>query len=398
MALGLLLVQGILFPVTAFAARVLQVGPNRDLNRPSQAAAVAKGGDTIEIDAGVYPGDVAVWTQNNLTIRGVGGRAHLEARGRSAQGKGIWVIQGANTTVENIEFSGATVPDQNGAGIRLEGPGLTVRNCYFHDNENGILTGANPNSDVLVESSEFARNGYGDGQSHNLYIGNVRTFTLRYSYSHEAKIGHLVKSRAQTNYILYNRLTDETGSASYELDLPSGGRSYVIGNIIQQSPITDNKTIISYAEENAKDPIQELYLVNNTIVNDYAGGGVFIHVGGTPTTVRIVNNLLVGSGAILEGRGAQAGNLITTAPHFVNQAAYDYRLTNESPGINKGVRPGMGTGYDLTAAYEYVHPLSKRPRSMSGPGIDVGAYEYNDPLQPNANTGDLPGSVTPSKK
>jgi hypothetical protein len=55
-------------------------------------------------------------------------------------GKGIWVISGNDTVVENIEFSGAAVPDANGAGIRFEGVNLTVRNCYFHHNQNGILT------------------------------------------------------------------------------------------------------------------------------------------------------------------------------------------------------------------------------------------------------------------
>ncbi len=289
MACSLLVFAGIQSDVAYSQAsgRVLQVGPTRKLKTPSQAAAAAKNGDTIEIDAGLYSGDVATWTRNNLTIRGVGGRAHLDAHGSNAQGKGIWVIQGANTTVENIEFSGATVPDQNGAGIRQEGPGLTLRNCYFHDNENGILTGANLSSDIVIENSEFARNGFGDGQSHNIYIGTVRSFTLRYSYSHLAKIGHLVKSRAQTNYILYNRLTDETGTASYEIDLPAGGRAYVIGNLIQQSPTTDNETIISFAEEGGRNAVQELYVVNNTIVNDYVEGGIFVHVSGFPSAVAL---------------------------------------------------------------------------------------------------------------
>jgi Right handed beta helix region len=368
----------------AASGRLLQVGPTRHLKTPSQAAAAAKNGDTIEIDAGVYSGDVATWTRNNLTIRGVGGRAHLDAHGRSAQGKGIWVIQGANTTIENIEFSHAAVPDQNGAGIRQEGPGLTVRNCYFHDNENGILTGANPSSDILIENSEFARNGFGDGQSHNIYIGTVRTFTLRYSYSHLAKIGHLVKSRAQNNYILYNRLTDETGTASYEIDLPAGGRSYIIGNLIQQSPTTDNETIISYSEEGGKNPVQELYVVNNTIVNDYAEGAIFVHVSGLPAASRLVNNLFIGPGTVLQGQGTQTTNLTTRNAHLVNQAAYDYHLTKGSPAINKGTPPGTAAGYDLTPKFEYADPLSATPRTVVGPAIDIGAYEYAKPAQPPA--------------
>ncbi len=57
--------------------------------------------------------------------------------------------------VENIEFSGATVPDQNGAGIRQQGDNLTVRHCYFHGNEDGILGGGGVASEVLIEYSEY---------------------------------------------------------------------------------------------------------------------------------------------------------------------------------------------------------------------------------------------------
>src|SRR5690349_12422934 len=74
-------------------ARVLQVGMGKAFSVPSKAAAAAKDGDVVEIDAGTYRGDVAVWRANNLTIRGVGGRPHLEAAGANAQGKAIWVIQ-----------------------------------------------------------------------------------------------------------------------------------------------------------------------------------------------------------------------------------------------------------------------------------------------------------------
>src|SRR2546421_2251237 len=110
----------------------LQVGPGKQFAKPCQAIAAASVGDTIEIDSSAsYIGDICGWTIDNLTIRGVGGgRAHIDAGGQNSQGKGIWVISGKNTTVENIEFSGATVPDQNGVGIRQEGDNLTVRNCF----------------------------------------------------------------------------------------------------------------------------------------------------------------------------------------------------------------------------------------------------------------------------
>ncbi len=156
--------------VTTAPATTLKVGPYQPFAKPSQAIRAAKDGDTIEIEAGVYPGDVATIRANHLTIRGVGiGRAKLPAHGRDAGGKAIWVVAGSDITVENIEFSGARVRDRNGAGIRPEGKNLTVRNCRFYDCENGILGG---NGEMLFEGCEFEHCGpVGNPATHSLYIG-----------------------------------------------------------------------------------------------------------------------------------------------------------------------------------------------------------------------------------
>ncbi len=187
-------------------ANVLQVGQDKQYKLPSQALTAAQDGDTVEIDSGTYTGDVCIWKKNNLLVRGVGGYAHLAAGGKNAGGKAIWVVQGNDDVLEDIEFSDCTVPDNNGAGIRFEGTNLTIHHCYFHDNEDGILAGDNANSDIIIESSEFARNGYGDGYSHNLYINHVKSLTFRFCYSHHAKVGHNLKSRAYTNYIYTTEL------------------------------------------------------------------------------------------------------------------------------------------------------------------------------------------------
>ena len=226
-------VPGIFFlavacPASPVHAATLAVGPGKLYAKPCAAIAAAAAGDTIEIDAsGEYAGDVCSWNTGRLTIRGVDGRAKIDAAGRSSLGKAIWVIRGSDTVIENIEFTGAAVPDKNGAGIRQEGRNLTVRNCYFHHNEDGILAGDSPGSHILVEYSEFAYNGAGDGYSHNLYINHVGCFTLQFCYSHHSKVGHLVKTRAAENYILYNRLSDEAdGAGSYEINVPNGGKTF----------------------------------------------------------------------------------------------------------------------------------------------------------------------------
>jgi hypothetical protein len=375
---------GIFFIATLASATVIPVGPARTYTTPSQAAAVSADGDIIEIDAGIYLNDATVWRRNNLTLRGVGGRAHLKMTQQidyipsndQANGKGIWVTQGSNMTIENIEFSGASVADQNGAGIRHEGNNLTIRNCYFHNNENGFL---GEGGALVIEKSEFAYNGFGDGYTHNLYVGNTASLTFRGNYSHHAIIGHTLKSRALENYILYNRITDETGTASYEIDLPNGGRSVIMGNLIQQSATTDNSAIISYGAEGLSNTLKDLYVVNNTVVNNRSAGGIFVSTA-TGTTASIQNNLFAGSGTQLSGPGTLTSNLASANPGLVNPAAYDYRLLSASPARDAGTNAGVTSfGFALTPSLQYLHPMNSETRPQSG-ALDIGAYEYAAPI------------------
>lgn len=356
-------------------ANTIIVGPGKDYRTPSEAARAAVDGDLIQINAGDYTGDVAVWHQNNLTIRGIGGRPKIIASGANAEGKGTWVVKGQNTTIENIEFSGATVPDQNGAAIRQEGAGLVVRHCFFHDNENGILAGGDPTSNIVIEYSEFYRNGFGDGYTHNMYIGAVNSFTLRFCYSHGAKIGHNVKSRARLNYILYNRIMDEQdGTSSYDIDLPNGGTAFIIGNSLQQGRNTDNPTMLSFGAEGLHYSPNELYVVNNTFVNDL-GSGRFIYAQANTNVVKVINNIFYGNGDVVNQPAELQSNLTATDPKFVNPGAYNYHLNSDSPAIDAGSDPGVVGDFPLKPAAHYIHPMKAQKR-ITIRKIDIGAYEY----------------------
>jgi hypothetical protein len=355
------------------ARRILRVGAKHEFNLPSEAAKVARDGDIVEIDAGEYT-DTAIWKQNDLWLRGVYGRPHLVAPAQPAQGKAIWVISGSNVVVENVEMSGARVPARNGAGIRAQGRGLTVRASCFHDNENGILTSNDPANWLVVEFSEFARNGFGDGKSHNIYVGRVSRFEMRFSYSHGARQGHLVKSRAATNLIEFNRLIDDIdGMASYELDLPSGGDSLVRGNVIVQGAASPNQTMVSYAAEKKELQPGHLTMAFNTLYSARRNP-VFV-VNRSPEPAVLVNNLYAGAaGTPVNGAAVESGNLLIVGnAAFADVATSNFVPLPTSPAVD-AAKPAESGADDARPEFQPSGWLSGSRRPMAGPA-DVGALE-----------------------
>ncbi|MFH7044208.1 hypothetical protein ABT392_18100 [Paucibacter sp. JuS9] len=375
--LMIVLAGGTTCALTALArdtGRTLRVGPERELQTPAAAAAVARDGDRIEVDAGAYPGDVAVWTQRDLRLVAVGGRVELFAAGQAAEAKGIWVVRAEGFEVRGFDFIGAQVPDRNGAGIRLEQGSLLVQDCLFRNNENGILTGNDASLRLTVRDSEFAFNGAGDGLSHHLYAGNIARLEVSGSYFHHALIGHLLKSRAQVNDIRYNRLTDETGGrASYELNLPNGGLAYVIGNIIQQTASTENPNLISYGEEGYRWPRNALYLVNNTLIDERRGGSL-LRVASGSVELTAVNNLLAANRSLdASASGTFRNNTVIVPAELVSPATADYRLKRHSRLRGSAVQLPAQDGVPLMPQGEYRHP--HHWVALKGPARQPGALQ-----------------------
>ena len=375
-------------------AKTWQVGPTRQYTMPSQVMSRVGNGDTVEIDSGLYVKDVGVWNADSLVLRCSSGYAHLDAQDTAAQRKGIWVINGQHTYVEGIEFSGCAIDSadgQNGAGIRLQSnsPGFyfECRRCYFHDNQEGILTGNDTTAVFLIEACEFDHNGVETGANagyqHNIYIGHSRQATIKFCYFHRSIIGHEIKTRSSTNYILYNKIVDgPDGDGSRDIDIPNGGLAYVIGNSIEKGPKTVNSNVIEYGLEEIINPDSEFYFVNNTVVTNrhssplqpYDTTIFFIFEKGSK--VEIINNIFAGGTHLFDGSWDTSHNVISSDTaffHFRNVLSYDYHPVSDFSGLYTAENFGTASNnpWTLNAISEYVHPLDSVSRIYEQ---EIGAF------------------------
>jgi hypothetical protein len=377
---------------TSALAATLMVGPAETYSRIADAIAASSPGDEIVVRSGLYINDTVAFPHGDLTIRGDGvTRPLLRVTENIPNRKGIFAIpvDAGPVTVEFLHFNGARISDEDGAnaaGIRMEGQALTVRDCVFSDNQMGLLAGGTDDFTLRVENSEFDANAQeGSGFEHNIYVGTdqCREFTFIGNYSHHAHSGHQLKSRCQANYILYNRLMDEVGGdASYSIDLPEGGRSVVVGNLLQQGPNAENSSaILSYAAEGTNDEMT-LYVAHNTIVNDRDTTNTSFIRAAAATKIVLRNNLFVGGGTRLEVSDVGAliddqGSLRADADVLVDRDGFDYRLVPGSAPENAGVSVPDVDGEVLAPTLQYLHPRATERRGDDGEP-DVGAYEFGE--------------------
>lgn len=389
------------FQIQNIHATTWNVGPTRTYTYCSQVAPLVQAGDTILIDFSTYINDPQViWNKNNLYIAGTGGRPRLQAGSIIANdmvnGKGIFVISGSNVHVDNIEFANAVVQDNNGAGIRQEGANLWVSNCTFNGNEMGILGGNIPNCKTTIEYCEFLNGGstLNPGYQHNIYINHIDTLVFRYNYSHDAIAeGHELKSRATYNFILYNRIANEGSEDSRTIDLPNGGTSVIVGNIIEQGPNSANSNLLGYGLEGLTNPAPHaLYCCSNCFINKKATGS-FIQVANSTDTLFVKNNifagaktggLFIGTAAVMDSSNNAINNSLS-AFGFQDETNYDYHLLPDAIVVDKGVDVSKTVhGYSLKPSLEYVDQYSFSIRAINGL-LDIGAYEYALPLHIKEN-------------
>jgi hypothetical protein len=350
--------------MTTSPSRVLTVGTGSTYQYHTIASAIAasQNGDTIRVQAGTYTNDTAI-ISTSIRLEAVGGRVLMNETVAVPNQKGILVVGTQYTTptvsIDGFDFSGARTPyGNNAAGIRYQNGNLTLTNDYFHNNQDGILaTPWNPGTgSVVIDHSEFAFNGIGDGYTHNIYIGDIGSFTLTNSYSHDTAEGHEVKSRAENNVITNNRILDNASTSSYSIDLPNGGNAVISQNTIEQGAHGHNPVIIAYGEEGALHAGTNFQVSGNTIVNDLASVTMVWNRGAG--TAQLSGNQLFGIPAakVLSGAGTETGDTMMAVRPALDTTSHPYAtgIPAPPPPPPPPAPPSPSTQPNLTATFDPV--------------------------------------------
>jgi hypothetical protein len=222
---------------------------------------------------------------------------------KSCAGKGIFVLEGDNTTVRNLTLSGASVPDENGAGIRLDKGNLLVVGVKFVANQNGIL-GGSQGTKVTILKSEFQGNGFcGRACAHAIYVNAVNILHVEQSRFFNTRQGHSIKSRAlRTEVIDCNIADGPDGTSSYLIDAPNGGAVVVRNNTLEKGPRSENRNAaIAIGEEGVTHPTPEILITNNNFQNDGNFQTTLVW-NATATQAVLSNNKLTGQAIPLKGK------------------------------------------------------------------------------------------------
>jgi len=211
---------------------------------------------------------------------------------------------GSNNVVSSIQQS-SSLPGGPYVGS------MTLNNCFIHDCKQGAglgYAGIGPMPPFAhLFDTELSRMGaYASSSSatHNIYIGHIGEFLMDNCYSHDTCGTWLVKSRANLNILTNNQMrgerTDENTRETENsgCDFSNGGLTYLIGNIHQQSLNAANQMINYNAEgasgsatndAGAPNPMQEIYVINATMVGPANGRGYSTGAGAGKAPIKLNN-------------------------------------------------------------------------------------------------------------
>ncbi|MGH6609836.1 MAG: hypothetical protein ACRECQ_06245, partial [Burkholderiaceae bacterium] len=209
--------------------------------------------------------------------------------------------------------------------------------------------------------------------THNIYIGRIGLLNVRYSFFHESKVGHNLKTRARENVIENSYFADGgSGTSSYLLNFDNGGRAVLRGNLLHKGPNASNSILITHYANIWGASYNSLTLEHNTIVSTYSGGQ-FIDVN-TGAPVTLTANIFAGTGnpSLLGGTAAtQTSNVITSAAQI--PGASNMATPNFWPAPS--LLSQLNLPSSIVPAYTSDSPRPYMARAITGPTRLVGALQ-----------------------
>jgi hypothetical protein len=429
--LALLTTMTVALSTPAVSAATLSVGTGKQYTTIQAAMAVAVPGDVVEVQGDeTYAGTIMFSSEqsgtatNPITVRGIlvnGHRPLLRGIGPGQWDNAIVFFNANHFVMESFEVEG----NRNDTDYCLVhmADDVTLRDFVVHDclHQGGLVGNDNDSGSLILEYSEFFRNGGGE-TNHQIYMATDQVafphsvFRMQYCYVHDGVGGNNVKSRAERNEIYYNWIE---GAYYHELDLigPDVGDaetaredSDVVGNVLIK---TSTWRIARIGGDGSGNTAGRYRFVNNTMVLGSAAKTA-ITLQETVDSLEMYNNVLaasdgtyevydvaeqIGPDAALFGSnnwvqtgttGIPAPWTATTTgsdPGWVDAVAFDFRPSASSPLIDQGAATTATTG-----AFAFPSPLllpsfSPPQRRLLSVGAaqsrkivdapDLGAFEQN---------------------
>lgn len=250
------------------------------------------------------------WAPGPYTLAGVSpsNRTVIDYQNKDAlDDKGLINCVGADITVRNIEVARCISYNNVAAFYKEEqkAGNFSLYDFYARNSSNGFLN-ADLGAHITMQRGIVAFCGAGVvSRDHNIYVGHASQLTVDSILSFScAGLGHLFKTRALRGSISNSKFLDSVnGSASQQLDIPSGGTYTVTNCVFMKGPSADNPFCVSFLEEwnnsTVNPPINTTpatllidgctFMVVNNRVNPSLGtiSAICVGYGGGPTSVPV---------------------------------------------------------------------------------------------------------------
>lgn len=308
------------------------------------ALAIAQGGDTIIVDAGVYVVSRTIVIAQGVTVKGLGGAQKTILKGEG--NCGIVSLRHTNASLEGFTITHGC--EMRGGGVYLNGG--TIRNCRILENSARQAGGGVFVEDGgLIERCEISHNRIVHGMGRGGGVAASKKATVR---------GCLISWNAAT-----------IGSGVWGSSLAAMGPGVVVEDCVvfrNRRPQGDGGSGGGLNLDGPSCVLRNSLVVEN---NDPLHGGAIQMTGGMVDRCTITRNSCFGRGRIMGGNGTvldsivygntvydaladdrivflncrterkvQGTNNIVQDPCFMNPRARDFRLKPNSPcrGIGKG--------------------------------------------------------------